>query len=97
MRLKKQYDRHRSNVFVYKTITASSPFIEVDLKLSPQQMLMFIHGLKYVTPCQSRFSRQSIDDRVTEQYEVYRLQFKVVFVIIKCRLQMIELNKHSLL
>ena len=69
MRSKKQYDHHRSNVFVYKTITASSPFIEVDLKLSPQQMLMFIHGLKYVTPCQSRFSRQSIDDRVTEQYE----------------------------
>jgi hypothetical protein len=32
-------------------------------------MLMFIHGLKYVTPCQSRFSRQSIDERVIEQYE----------------------------
>ena len=69
MRSKKQYDHHRSNVFVYKTITASSPFIEVDLKLSPQQMSMFIHGLKYVMPCQSRLSRQSIDDRVTEQYE----------------------------
>ena len=58
-----------SNVFVYKTITASSPFIEVDLKLSPQQMLMFFHGLKYAVSCQSRFSRQSIDQRVTEQYE----------------------------
>ena len=32
-------------------------------------MLMFIHGLKYVMPCQSRFSRQSIDERVTEQFE----------------------------
>lgn len=39
------------------------------MKLSPRQMLMFIHGLKYVMPCQSRFSRQSIDERVIEQYE----------------------------
>ena len=39
------------------------------MKLSPRQMLMFIHGLKYVMPCQSRFSRQSIDERVTEEYE----------------------------
>ena len=30
---------------------------------------MFIHALKYVMPCQSRFSRQSIDERVAEQYE----------------------------
>ena len=32
-------------------------------------MLMFIHGLKYVMPCQSRFSRQSIEQRVIEQFE----------------------------
>ena len=32
-------------------------------------MLMFIHGLKYVIPCQSRFSRVSIDQLVNRQYE----------------------------
>ena len=69
MRQKKQHDHHRSNVFVYKTITASSPFIEVDLNLTPQQMLMFIRGLKYIIPCQSRFSRQSVDELVTQQYQ----------------------------
>ena len=90
MRLKKQYDHHRSNVFVYKTITASSSFIEVDLKLSPQQMLMFIHGLKYVTSCQSRFSRQSSDDCVTKQYESISTtddRAKQAFSALKCILK----------
>jgi hypothetical protein len=32
-------------------------------------MLMFIHGLKYVIPCPSRFSRLSADQIVTQQYE----------------------------
>ena len=53
---------------LYTSITASSPFIETDLHLSPAQMSMFIKGLIYITPCQSRFSRQSIDQIVTEQY-----------------------------
>jgi hypothetical protein len=53
---------------VYTSITASSPFIETDLRLSPAQMSMFIKGFIYITPCQSRFSRQSIDQIVTEQY-----------------------------
>ena len=62
--------RRRSNhPFIYKTITASSPFIEVDLKLTPAQMSMFINGFKYIIPCQSRFSRQSIEQIVTEQYQ----------------------------
>ena len=30
---------------------------------------MFINGFKYITPCQSRFSRQSIDQIITEQYQ----------------------------
>ena len=53
---------------IYTSITASSPFIETDLHLSPAQMSMFIKGLIYITPCQSRLSRQSIDQVVTEQY-----------------------------
>lgn len=66
--MKKQLNR-RSNIFIYRTITASSPFIEVDLQLTPQQMSMFIHGLKYIIPCQSRLSRKFIDQLVHEQYE----------------------------
>jgi hypothetical protein len=30
---------------------------------------MFINGLKYVIPCQSRFSRKSINEIITEQYQ----------------------------
>ena len=46
---------HRSQIFIYRTITASLPFIEVDLNLTAQQMSMFINGLKYIIPCQKRF------------------------------------------
>jgi hypothetical protein len=66
---KQQQCSRRSSIFIYKTITASSPFIEVDLKLTPAQMSMFIRGFKYIIPCQSRFSHQSIDDIITEQYQ----------------------------
>ncbi|CAF1440615.1 unnamed protein product [Rotaria sordida] len=62
----------RSNLSIYTNITASSPFIETVLNLSPIQMSMFIKGLKYIPPCQSRFSRQSIDDIVNEQYKTLR-------------------------
>jgi hypothetical protein len=30
---------------------------------------MFINGLKYVIPCQSRFGRKSIDEIISEQYQ----------------------------
>ncbi|CAF1302062.1 unnamed protein product [Rotaria sordida] len=62
----------RSNLSIYTNITASSPFIETDLNLSPIQMSIFIKGLKYIPPCQSRFSRRSIDDIVNEQYKTLR-------------------------
>ncbi|CAF4719425.1 unnamed protein product [Rotaria sp. Silwood2] len=54
---------------IYTTITASTPFIEVNLKLTPAQMSMLINGFKYIIPCQSRFSRQSISEIITEQYQ----------------------------
>ena len=57
---------------IHTSITASSPFIETDLQLTPAQMSMFIKGLIYVTPCQSRFSRKSIEEIVTEQYTTLR-------------------------
>jgi len=67
---KKQLPGHRSKIFIYKTITASSPFIQVDCQLTPQQMSMLIKGLKYVIPCQNQLcSRQSIDAIIHEQYE----------------------------
>ncbi|CAF4695063.1 unnamed protein product [Rotaria sp. Silwood2] len=54
---------------IYTTITASLPFIEVDLNLTPQQMFMFINGLKYILPCQRRFSSNTLKQRVSEQYQ----------------------------
>ena len=30
---------------------------------------MLVNGLKYIVPCQSRFSRTSIDQIITEQYQ----------------------------
>ncbi|CAF4999473.1 unnamed protein product, partial [Rotaria sp. Silwood1] len=45
-------------------ITAPSPVIETDLNLSPIQMSMLIKGLKYIPPCQSRFSRCLDDHRM---------------------------------
>jgi hypothetical protein len=41
----------------------------VDLNLTSQQMQMFINGLKYVLPCQSRFSRRPMKDIVNEQFQ----------------------------
>lgn len=67
--MKQQQRHHRSKIFIYKTITASLPFIEVDLKLTPMQMAMFINGLKYIIPCQNQFSRKSVDIIINEQYE----------------------------
>ena len=68
--MKKQSSRHRSKVFIYKTITASSPFIEVNCHFTSQHMSMFIKGLKYILPCQNRLSsRKSIDTMITEQYQ----------------------------
>ena len=66
---KQSHRRRRSNIFIYKTITASSPFIEIDLKLTPAQMTMFINGFKYIIPSQSRFSRQPVNQILTEQYQ----------------------------
>ena len=66
----KQFRSRRNNYqsSIYTTITASLPFIEVNLKLKPSQMYMLVNGLKYIVPCQSRFSRTSIDHIITEQY-----------------------------
>ena len=62
----------RSNTLIYTQITASLPFIEVDLNLTPAQMLMLINGLKYIRPCQSQYSRQSVDELLTQQYKNIR-------------------------
>ena len=66
----KQFRGRRNNLSsIYTTITPSLPFIEVNLKLKPSQIFMLVNGLKYVVPCQSRFSRTSIDQIITEQYQ----------------------------
>lgn len=65
----KKHIRRRSNIFIYTQITASLPFIEVNLPLTPPQMSMFINGLKYVIPCQSQFSRKPIHETMAEHYQ----------------------------
>jgi hypothetical protein len=65
----KQFRRRRSKIFIYTQITASLPFIEVDLNLTPQQMSLLINGLKYIQPCQSRSSRKPMEQILTEQYK----------------------------
>jgi hypothetical protein len=47
----------------------SSPIIEVASSLSPKQFSYLTKGLKYVPPCQNRFSSQSIDDIITREYQ----------------------------
>ena len=61
--------RRRSYAFIYTKIIASSPFIEVELNLTPKQMSMFIKGLKYIAPCQSQFSKKTKEERMNEQYQ----------------------------
>ena len=61
--------RRRSEIRFYTKICTSLPFIDVDLKLTPPQMSMLINGLKYIVPCQSRFSRQSTEDLIKTEYE----------------------------
>jgi hypothetical protein len=50
-------------------MTSSTPFIQVNLKLTSAQMSMFINGFKYIIPCQSRFSDQPINQIIIEQYQ----------------------------
>jgi hypothetical protein len=68
---KKFHSRRRSNyrILIYTKITASLPFIEVDLNLTSQQMSMLINGLKYILPCQTQYSRKPIDEILKEQYQ----------------------------
>ena len=65
----KQCRRCRSNMLIYTKITASLPFIEVYLNLTSKQMSMFIKGLRYVIPCQRRFSRKPIEEIINEQFK----------------------------
>ncbi|CAF3112818.1 unnamed protein product [Rotaria sp. Silwood2] len=54
---------------IYTTITASTPFIEVNLKVTPAQISMLINGFNYIIPCQSclKDHRVPIDDEHATQ------------------------------
>lgn len=67
----KQHRRRRSCVYIYTKIVASSLYFEVELNLTPKQMSMFIKGLKYIIPCQSQFSKKTMDERSQEQYQAF--------------------------
>jgi hypothetical protein len=62
-------NHRRSELRFYTKIGTSFPFIDVDLKLTSRQVAMLMNGPKYILPCQSRFSRTSIDELVTSDYE----------------------------
>ena len=49
---------------IFSHILPSSPIIEVDCSLSSKQFSCLTNGPKYVPPCQSRFSGQTIDNIV---------------------------------
>lgn len=59
-------------MLIYTKITASLPFIEVDLNSTLQQMPMLINGLKYIRPCHSRYSGRAIDEILPGQYKNMR-------------------------
>jgi hypothetical protein len=45
------------------------PFIETELNLTPQQLSIFIEALQYIIPCQSRFTRKTINENVQTELE----------------------------
>ena len=47
----------------------SLPIIDVPSPLSAEQLVFLDYGLKYVPPCRSRFSRQSITEIIEQEYK----------------------------
>jgi len=54
---------------VFSHILPSSPIIEVACNLSSKQFSCLTNGPKYVPPCQSRFSSQTIDTIINREYD----------------------------
>ena len=50
-------------------ILPSAPIIEIATSLSSKQLSYLTKGFKYVPPCQNRFSRHSIDQIITQEYQ----------------------------
>jgi hypothetical protein len=61
---------------IFSHILPSSPIIEVDCSLSAKQFSCLTNGPKYVPPCQSRFSSQTIDTIITREYDKIVRDFK---------------------
>ena len=61
--------RRSSTLNQLSLILPSSPIIEVASNLSSRQLSLLAYGPKYVPPCQSRFSRLSIDDIIAREYK----------------------------
>lgn len=62
--------RRRSKIYIHKTITASSPFIQANVRLTSNQMAMLINGFHYIFPGQHRIcSRKSINEIIVDQYQ----------------------------
>lgn len=79
-------EHRRSKIFFYTKITASLPFIETNLNLTTKEISMFLNGLKYITPCQSRFQRRSKKKMAKNTYET-------LSEIVK---KSIDANQHSI-
>lgn len=50
-------------------MSSSLPFIDTNINLTLQEINILRNGRKYITPCQSRFSRQSKDKLIQKEYE----------------------------
>ena len=67
----KQQHRRRSKLMNINNnnMFLSLPIVDVVLPLSSEQLAFFDYGLKYVPPCQSRFSRRPIDEIIEQEYK----------------------------
>lgn len=61
---------------IFSHILPSSPIIEVACSLTSKQFSCLTNGPKYVPPCQSRFSHQTIDKIITREYDNIVKYFK---------------------
>ncbi|CAF1154105.1 unnamed protein product [Rotaria magnacalcarata] len=62
--------RRSYHLNLYWDILPSSSIIEADIKLTPEQLALLSRGPKYVPPCQSRFYKKEVRNKmIQEEYQ----------------------------
>ena len=73
---KRQHGRRSKSLnATNNTMFLSLPIIDVHLPLSTEQLAFLDYGLKYVPPCQSRFSRHSMNEIIEQEYTKLHTNF----------------------